>query len=335
MDNNQKAPESDELEQGAAPEPATEQAAAPATDAAGTPPADSTQASAPAPPATDKPPKPSLPNFIFGKKYLFIFILLIAIAGGGVFYIVQTTKKDIEQSPRSTTLTADELTALRGNTTIVGDPQTVLDIKSNSVFEGQVVMRSSLEVAGNVRIGTPLSLPALTVSGNSTLGQVAANGLSVSGSSTFQGDVNVQRNLSVAGAANFASSVSIQQLTVTNLNLVGDLLLPRHLSTSGGIPNRTTGPAVGTDGTTSVSGSDTAGTITLNTGANTTSGFLTTITFAQRFNRVPHVVITPVGSAAAGLNYYIVNRTNTGFTLATTNAPPINSNFSFDFIAIE
>lgn len=334
--NTQKPAESDELEQGT---PDTEsQAESPESSPA--PEAADSSSSPPAPassePAAGQPKtRSAIPNFIFGNKYLVIFVMLLVLAGGGIFFVVQMSRNAAPEVTRTTTLTADELTALRGNTTVVGDPQTVLDVQSNAVFEGQVVLRNSLEVAGNVKIGTPLSLPALTVNGTSTLGQVAANSLSVSGSSTFQGDVNLQENLSVAGGANFAGSVAVQQLSVTNLVLSNDLLLPRHLSATGGIPSRSNGPAIGGDGTSSVSGSDVAGTITFNTGTGTTSGILVTVTFAQKYTRTPHVVITPVGSGGASLNYYLLNRTSSGFALASTNAPPINSNFSFDYIVID
>lgn len=330
--NTQKPSDSDELEQ-SSPEPSAD---VPAGAPENPPdPGELSKETPPAPAPTPETPKRSAQNFLFGNKYLIIFVMLLAVAGGGIFFVVQTSKKEVAQTTRTTTLTADELTALRGNTTVVGDAQTTLDVQSNAVFAGQVILRSNLEVAGTVKIGTPLSLPSLTVSGTSTLGQIAGNGLSITGNSALQGDVNLQRNLSVAGGANFAGPVAVQQLSVTNLVLSGDLLLPRHLSATGGIPGKTIGPALGPDGTASVSGTDVAGTITFNTGTGTAGGALISLTFAQKYTRTPHVVITPVGSGGAALNYYIVNRTSNGFTLSSTNAPPINSNFSFDYIVID
>lgn len=330
--NTQKPPESDELDQTDASQPtdAPTEASTPTANDLPAPPA------APADhPAAEAAVRRSIPNFVFGNKYLVIFVMLLAVSGAGIFFVVQTSKQEAAQVTRTTTLTADELTALRGNTTVVGDAQTVLDVQSNAVFQGQVILRSNLEVAGTVKIGTPLSLPELTVSGSSTLGQIAGNSLSITGSSTFQGDMNLQENLSVAGGANFAGLVAIQQLSVTNLILSGDLLLPRHLSATGGIPSRVNGAAIGGDGTSSVSGTDVAGTITFNTGTGTSAGTLVSVTFAQKYTRTPHVIITPIGSGGAGLNYYVINRTSSGFTISSTNAPPINSNFSFDYIVID
>jgi hypothetical protein len=91
---------------------------------------------------------------------------------------------------------------------------------------------------------------------------------------------------------------------------------------------------LGAGGTVSVSGTDTAGTITINTGGSPAVGCFVTITFTQKFNATPHVVVTPVGSAGGGLNYY-VNRSASDFSLCTTNPAPGGANFSFDYIALD
>ncbi len=52
------------------------------------------------------------------------------------------------------------------------------------------------------------------------------------------------------------------------------------------------------------------------------------------FTQTPHVVITPVGSNCAGLNYY-VNRTTGGFSIGTTNSANPGTGCAFDYIAID
>jgi hypothetical protein len=59
-----------------------------------------------------------------------------------------------------------------------------------------------------------------------------------------------------------------------------------------------------------------------------------TINFTQKFSGTPHVVISPVGSSAASLNYY-VNRNSSNFSVCTLNAPGGGQSFSFDFVAID
>lgn len=330
----QKSDEAGDLE-GAAPEvaetsPAVAETASPKPEATETP---SEEPSATETPAAPKPPH-GIVHLIFSNKYLVIFVILIILAGVGIFIVTKTAQNQSNKPLKTGSLTAEELTSLKGNTTVVGDSQQVLDVQSNAVFQGQVLIRNNLDVAGTLRLSTPLTLSSLTVGGTSTLGETAVNNFSAAGSTTLQGDANLQRNLSVAGTASFSGAISAPKISVNNLVLSGDLLLPRHLTTTGGIPGRTTGPAVGNDGTSSVSGTDVAGTITINTGTGTAAGILTTVSFTQKFSSNPHIVVSPVGFGAATLDYYI-NRTSNGFSLHTANAPPINTNFSFDYIIVE
>jgi hypothetical protein len=84
-----------------------------------------------------------------------------------------------------------------------------------------------------------------------------------------------------------------------------------------------------------VNGTDTAGTVTINTGTNPpSSGCFGTVTFVQKFSGTPHVVVTPVGASAAVINYYI-NRTSSNFTICYTVGPAAQTSFSFDYIAID
>jgi cytoskeletal protein CcmA (bactofilin family) len=273
-------------------------------------------------------------SLIFNNKYLFVFILLIIGAGGAVMYALNAAKNSTQPTVKTQSLTSKEIATLKGNTTFVGDPQQTLSVQSSSVFEGAVLLKNNLEVAGSLKVSSPLSLSGLTVSGSTTLGQTAVNALSVSGNATLQSDVNISKNLIVAGASSFGGPVTAGQISVTNLLLGGDLAIPRHITTRAGIPAKQCGPAIG-DGSCSVNGSDTAGTVNLNTGNSAGTGILATVTFSAAYAGNPHVVITPIGVNGADLHYYITNRTSTGFSIATTTAPPNNANFAFDYIIVD
>jgi hypothetical protein len=121
---------------------------------------------------------------------------------------------------------------------------------------------------------------------------------------------------------------------VQSLQLSGDLQITRHIDAGGGTPGKSDGTALGNGGTSSVSGTDTAGTVTINTGGSPSTGCFATITFTNRFSGTPHVVVTPVGSAAGGLNYYI-NRSASNFSICATNSAPAGQTFSFDYIVID
>jgi cytoskeletal protein CcmA (bactofilin family) len=281
--------------------------------------------------------KTSIVQIIMGKFniYLLLFILIVVLSVGLIFVGMQRDKKANTPTTTDTTpLTQETIDQLKGSEAKVGDPKQTLSIESNAIFSGKVLVRDSLDVAGTIKVGGALSLPGISVAGSSSFDQVSANNLAVAGNTTIQGQLTVQQTLTVTGGASFGGPISAPQLSIENLQLNSDLQLNRHIDAGGGTPGKTDGGALGSGGTSSVSGTDTAGTITINTGSNTGAGCFITVTFNQKFNSTPHVVVTPVGINGAQLDYYITRNTSS-FTLCTANAAPIGTNFSFDYIAID
>lgn len=267
--------------------------------------------------------------------YLLLFIFIVVLAGMGVFVSMQQSKKDLEEPTLTTQDLAEEASEqINESEVTVGDPKQTLSIESNARFAGNVLVQKNLDVAGTIKVGSSLSLPGISVSGTSTFDQIQANRLAIDGDGSFQGTLTVQNNLTVAGGASFGGAISAPRLTVQSLQLNNDLTLTRHIDAGGPTPRLNRGTALGSGGTASVSGTDTAGTISINTGSSPGAGCFATITFANAFNGTPHVALTPVGSAAAGLNWYI-NRTGSGFSVCTTNPAPAGQNFAFDFVAID
>jgi cytoskeletal protein CcmA (bactofilin family) len=287
--------------------------------------------------AQESPPKHGFSKRIldFANLYFIAFLLLILFGAGGIFAAVKfNDKKPGSQTAKTDSLTDKQLADLKSNTTLVGDAQQTLDIQGNSIFEGQVLMRNNLDVVGSIKIGGSLSLPAITVGGSSTFGQIHVNDqLSVSGNTTMQGSLTVQKSLSVAGSASFAS-VSASIINATNLQLNGDFVVRRHINVSGGTPSRGGGTSLGAGGTASVSGTDTAGTVTINTGGSPPAGCFINMNFTQRFNTNPHVVISPSNSSAATISYY-TNRSTTGFSICTASAPSASTTYIFDYIVFD
>lgn len=267
--------------------------------------------------------------------YLLIFILMVVVAAGFVFVSLQRNKKELA-TPELTIqeLTQEDLEKINETEAKVGDPKQTLTIESNSIFSGAVLVRGSLDVAGAIKVGGALNLPGITVSGTSSFDQIAANKAVIAGDATVQGTLSVQKNLTLAGGATFGGPISAPQITAQSIHLTSDLNITRHIDAGGPTPGKTDGTALGAGGTSSVGGTDTAGTVTINTGGSPSVGCFVTINFANKFNSTPHVVITPVGSAAAALNYYI-NRNTTSFSICTTNAAPPGQNFAFDYIVID
>ena len=285
------------------------------------------------------------PKKSFGKKiqglithvniYVLLFLFIIVLAIGLVLVGIQRNKKTAAPTTVNTqTLNADELKELTADEQKVGDPKSTLAIESNAIFSGKVLIRDSLDVAGTIKVGSSLSLPGISVSGDSSFEQINANSLNITGNTQIQGQLNIQKGITSSAGATFGGPLSAPQLTVQSLQISGDLQITRHIDAGGGTPGKSDGSALGSGGTVSVSGTDTAGTITINTGGGPGAGCFVTVSFVQRFSNTPHVVITPVGSSAAALNYYI-SRTNSNFSVCTTNAPGGGQSFSFDYIAID
>ncbi len=288
--------------------------------------------------APSEPPKPKpdkKPRMSFGgNRFLLAFVILLIISSVLTFLALRSAKKPASNSPSAASLTSQQLADISGSTTVVGDSQQTLDVQSNSVFEGSVLLRNNLNVAGTIKVGGGLSLPSVTVGGVSSFGQAQINGtLSVAGDTNLQGQVTLEKSLSVSGNGSFGS-LSAGTLTVSSLQLIGDLTLSRHLAFNGGTPSRSNGAGLGSGGTASINGSDIGGTVTINTGGSPSAGCMVNIGFVKAFNSTPRVILSPASAAAGGLSYY-ATRTTTGFSICTASAPASGSNYVFDYIVFD
>lgn len=295
-----------------------------------------------APAVAPQPEKPQKNHRLKGflrkfNIYLLLFILLLTIAIiVTIISYVRSKQADEQKQQQIATepLSQEELSKLRQSDVKIGGPRQTLNVEANAIFTGKVLVRDSLEVAGEIRTGSAISAPGLTISGTSILNQVQAGTLQVSGNATIQGQISSQGNLSVAGSGSFGGTLTAARLNIQDLLINGNLQVARHIDAGGPTPSHSGGSALGSGGTSSVSGTDTAGTVNINIGGGPGAGCFVTVNFAQRFNGSPHVVITPVGAAGAGLRYYI-NRSNTGFSICSTNAAPAGQSFAFDYIVID
>jgi|SRR5665213_3917563 len=267
--------------------------------------------------------------------YLVLFSVIILIAAVIVVIAFLQSHKPSTNSIQSQSLSQSTLDQLANSDTTVGNNHSILNVQSSAVFAGQVLLRQNLEVAGNLQIGGTVALSNISVAGTSQLGQVTVNkNLSVAGDTAIQGAATIAKGLQVNGGGTFSGALSAPQVTTGSLQLSGDLVLTHHLSAGGSTPSRSSGSALGSGGSTSVSGSDTAGSITINTGTGPAAGCFVTITFTGKYNAIPHVLVTPIGSAAGGLSYY-VDRSTTNFSVCDASTPPAGSSFGFDYFVID
>jgi len=286
-----------------------------------------------------KPPEKKAPLIkrIFRKLnvYFLLFLLLIVVAGAiAVVNYLNSQKPQAEPTISDQQLTEKALQQLKNTDATVGDTSQTLTIQGNAIIAGQTLMRGDLNVAGNFQSGGSIQGPSLTISGDSNLGKTQADTLQVAKDVAIQGSTTI-RDLNVSGTTSFSGPVKASQLTVTRLILAGNgsLEVPNHLSFSGATPGRSIIGAgmLGSGGSLSINGSDTSGTININTGNGPNgTGCLVRINFRQTFTSLPHVLISPVNSAAGALQYY-VERNQDGFSLCTNNTPGANKSFAFDY----
>lgn len=275
---------------------------------------------------------------LFRKLNLYFLIFILILVGVGVYTTItylnsQRTEPEAGIEPQE--LTEEALRDLANTDASVGSPSQTLTIQGNAIIDGQTLMRGNLNVAGNFQSGGRIQGPSLTISGESNLGTAQVNSLQVAQNTAIQGNTTM-RDLSVSGSATFAGAVTMPQLTVSRLTLGGNSVLeiPNHLSVTGPPPGRgDVGNAVGAGGSATVNGSDTAGTVNVNTGNGTSAGCFVRVNFNQDFSTQPRVIVSPIGAGAGATQYY-VDRNQSGFSICTSAPAPANQSFAFDYFVV-
>jgi cytoskeletal protein CcmA (bactofilin family) len=266
--------------------------------------------------------------------YLLLFLFVLVLAGVVVVIAYFQGKQGGKTTIKTGDLSASTLSQLATSDATVGEAKQTLSVQANAVFAGKVLVRNTLEVGGNLQVNGGVSLSNITVTDSATLGQVqVGKNLAVAGDAGIQGQLSVAKGLQVTGNGTFSGSVTALQITTGALTLNGDLVLTHHITAGGPQPTRSSGAALGAGGTASVSGSDTSGSVSINTGSGAAAGCFVAITFAQKYNDAPHVIATPIGSDAGKLDYYIT-RSSTGFSICDASAPPAGASFAFDYFVV-
>lgn len=266
--------------------------------------------------------------------YFLFFGLLLVVAGAITIVNYINNQKANPTIDIATQELADKTLEQLANTDVsVGNNAQTLTIQGNAIIAGQTLMRGSASIAGNLQVGGAIQSPSITISGAASLGQTQTQTLQVQNTLAVQGGTTL-RDLTVSGGTTFSGPVTANQLTVTRLILSGNATLevPNHIGFTGPTPGRgaLNYATLGSGGTLSLSGSDTAGVINIQTGNNTSAGCFAQINFNQQFTRQPRVIISPVSEGAGQLQYY-VNRSASGFSICTANAAPANKTFAFDY----
>jgi hypothetical protein len=269
---------------------------------------------------------------------LFVFL----IGGGSIagYYYGQSKKAvPVDTSPKVSNLTAEEIAKLSEVGSNLGGTNQTLNIGANALLRGKVDVGSDLSVAGRLSANGATTLAQLGVTGPAVVSSLAANSnLSVAGNTTLQQNLSVAGLATISGGLNVGGSTSVNSLNassiaVRNIAISGPLTIS-HLATQGAVPTLVAGTAVGGGGTVNISGNDTAGTVTFNTGSAPPAGVLGTVTFRAAYTSSVHVLLSPITSGAAATAYY-VTRTSGGFQVHANTAAPAGTSVSFDYLVTQ
>lgn len=264
-----------------------------------------------------------------------VVAVILIINGAAIGFVLKGKSKTNDVATGQVTISADALNKVGVNKNTLGNSGVLLTVDPNTKFNGSIIAAGDVSIAGQLKLNSKFSagdaalaqleagtasLTKLNVSGDSTLtGLVIRKDLTVAGSTQLQGPVTlaqlltVNNNVNVVGNLAVGGTITTAGFTARNLASTGTLTIGGHIITSGPIPNFGSGSvALGSNGTSSINGNDSAGTINIATGVGATSGLIGTVAFKTQYATIPRIILTGVGTSAV---FYLVNPTIGGFSV--------------------
>lgn len=281
-------------------------------------------------------------------------VAILAINAAVILFVIRRqTSEQTQVAKGQVTINQDALDKLGVNRSAVGDAGVKLTINPDTAFGGMVEVAEDVSIGGQLKLNGRFSASDATftnlTAGNTGLQQLNVNGAStvttlnvrnemvVAGITRLQGDVTLSRLLTVNNSANVAGNLAVGgALTVNtfqsrNLTIENNLTIGGKLITRGSAPGVAAGNALGSNGTVSISGNDTVGTVAANVGVGASSGIVARVTFRNSYSSTPRVVVTAVG---AGVGSVYVTRSSTGFNIGVNGAMPPGG-YAFDYIVAQ
>jgi hypothetical protein len=242
-------------------------------------------------------------------------VLLLASVGTGIALFNRQDKQGPTVVINTQSLdngTLNELTSKNG------DPaKQQLTITPDTIFKNNVSVQGSTDIIKNLSVsGTAKIQGATDIRDTLSIGK----------------SLSVGTNLTVNGLIT-AASLNVGSLTISSINLSSNLVFGGHIVPSGSVPTARASSAAG-GGSVSITGNDTAGTITITTGGGPIAGELAIITFHTAFGTTPKVQLTPLNSSASGLNYFVTHTAGL-FTVNTSTVPSANATYIFDYLVTQ
>lgn len=276
------------------------------------------------------PPRRKRLRFVANRTLITagIFLLAVALLVGGAFFLRPKPKPDqtvIINTQNLDNGTLNKLAPQGGAATQLTINANILAVNDLKV-QGTASVQRDMTVRGNLTVNGTTNLQATTINGGLTVN----SGLAVNGNSSLSGNLSVTGLLTTGG-------LSVGSITTSSLTVNNNLTLGGHLIPTGSAPSISPGPAA-RGGSVSISGNDTAGTITINTGnqglGGAHTGEMAVITFRTPFATTPKIQLTPINIDAAGLNYYAA-RGPRFFNVNSTSTVADGTTYVFDYLVTQ
>jgi len=285
---------------------------------------------------------------------LAVVVAVLAINGVVIGLVISNQADDgSSANQNAVTLSSETLNTLGVSRTPVGDSNTELAIGPDTTFGGQIEVSGDASIGGRLILNSALaaqdatltnlqagaaSFETVTVNGDTTATNlIARSGLTVTGASNLQGAVTigqlltVNNNVNIVGNLAVGGTLTARTFQANNLISENNLTIGGRIITAGAAPGVVRGGATGNNGTVSISGNDTAGTVAVNAGTGAGNGLLATVTFRNAYPAIPRVVVSPIGGP---IGSYYVTRSASGFSIYVANglAP---AGYAFDYIVMQ
>ena len=256
-------------------------------------------------------------------------LIVLLLSGLGIAIVVsqhKSKKTEVKTITINTqTLDTGTLTKLSNQLGKPGAVRQQLTITASTLFKNDV------EVQG----ATTLDNDLLVKGSTKLLGPVATgDSLSVGGGLIVGRNASISGGLSVTGVIT-ATSLNVGSINLTTLSLSGNFSWGGHLISTGTRPTVDAGPVIG-NGTATVNGNDSVGTVAINAGSSglLSDGEMATVHFHSPYSAVPIVQLTPTNQGAAGIPYYVVSAPGF-FAVRTIAIPTPGTTYSFNFFVTQ
>lgn len=291
-------------------------------------------------------------------KATFIGLLVISTilaVNGVIIWFVLKGQSDAAQkvAQESVVLSPATLNSLGLNKTPVGNLGAELVVGPNSKFKGDVTVSKNINIGGQLNLNSKLtagdaslaklsagdtSVNAITINGDASATNLTLRkDLTVVGTTRLQGPVTlsqlltVNNNVNIAGSLAVGGTLTVRSFQASSLTSDTTLTIGGHIIARGTAPSISAAGGVGPTGTVSISGSDAAGTIAVNTGVGAPGGIVANVTFHQAYAQTPHVVLGAIGG---GIGNVYVNRSATGFSVGINGAIPPGG-YAIDYVVVQ